>query len=623
MSWPVATCAGHRDDHRVSNAEDTHDAGAEPLPEVMFLPLAVPDEEGFDNLDAGVLARRIPDFVHQVLNQGQVGPTGVLEVQSPPEDGPVVWVVMDAPPEPEEAFALLPDDAEVRAVVTGEVLPVRNGLRVEFHVYFTEDGEERFTSKVGGVIGRDDPMPGLLQLVRRLARMLELPFHEPPRSILTRSGRAFFTFLRGLDNAMLLSGDLQIATPDDREALMRPFAEALALDPGFGLALRVAHTTMALALAGSQLDHDAARRFLDRCYSAQPFDGEGCVAVADQLREMGDDKRAIAWLEHATHLDPPPPRGLENLGILFANRGETVAARDLWLRGLSVDGHPDFFAHLARLHFAEDRELDAWEMIVRGLRRLHERTLRAGEWDDQERGAGVLLQYLHEHLAEHTAPADVVEALLDLRGLLTGDDQVHLGLCLLDCQRRLDARTELAAASMDREIGLDTRDQCVRALLAIDVTDFEKRFSRAADQATHGSRPRECLGEFQLWLQLQPMFWPALFFSASAKRRLGETDEALDLLVAAHRLAPRSEVCHQMALLFDDRGNPKRALELIDEALAQKPDEAQLCAAKVQFLLRLSRRDEARRCLQRALEVAGNDRELLRLAQQVEQAQDD
>jgi len=587
----------------------------EPVPEVMFLPLAVPEEEGFGELDCGVLARRIPDFVHQVLNQAQIGPTGVLEVQSPPDEGPVSWVIMDAPPGPEDAFDLLPDEEEVRAVVTGELVPVDGGLRVEFHVYFAEDADERFTSKVGGVIGLDDPVPGLLQLTRRLARMLELPYHEPPRGIMTRSGRAFFRFLHGLDNAMLLSGDLQIEVVGDREALMRPFADALGLDPGFGLALRVAHSTMAVALAGSRLDRDAARRFLDRCYSAQPYDGEGCVAVAEQLREMGDDQRAIAWLEHASHLDPPPARGLESLGILFANRGETIAARDLWLRGLAVDGHPDFFAHLARLHFTEQRELDAWEMIVRGLRRMLERTTRAGEWNDDDRGAGVLLQYLHEHLAEQRAPADVVEALLDLRALLAGEDRVHLGLSLAASERPADARSELVAALSDQgALGSDARDLCVRALLRLDVTDFERRFARAVDQAMRGSRPRECLAELQLWLELQPTFWPALFHGAIAKHRLGQHDEALDLLVEADRLAPgRSEILHRMALLFDERGNPKRALELAEAALAARPEDVALHAARVQFLLRLDRRDAAKKALDAALELDGAARELQQL----------
>lgn len=600
---------------RMSHGDDPGLDGIDPVPEVMFLPLAVPDEERFGDCDPGVLARRIPDFVHQVLNGGQVGPTGMLEVQSPPEEGPVMWVVMDAPPEPDEAFELLPPGAEVRAVVTGELIALEEGLRVEFHVYCAEDVDERLTSKVGGVISRADPVTGLLQLVRRLARMLELPFHEPPKHLLTRSGPAFFLFLRGLDNAMLLSGDLMIDVPGDREALMRPFAEALALDPRFGLALRVAHTTTVVALAGSRLDRDAARRFLDRCYSAQPSDGEGCVAVAEQLREMGDDQRAMAWLQHAAHLDPPPARGLENLGILFANRGETVAARDLWLRGLDLDGHPDFFGHLAQLHFAEDRLLDAWDMVVRGLRRLYERTVRAREWDDDERGA-VLLQYLHEHLAG-TPPPAVVDGLVDLRGMVRGENQVYLGLCLTAAGRRTDARAELAAAAEDPNLPVEARDLCVRALLNLDVTGFERRFARAAEQAMRG-RARECLGEFQLWLDLQPRFWPAMFFSAVALRRLGDAEQSLDLLGEARRLAPeRAEILHQMAILFDQRGNPKRALELVEAAIVRRPDDGELLASRVRYLLRLDREDDARRCLSAAVQAVGDHGALRRVRRQL------
>ena len=40
------------------------DDGIDTVPEVMFLPLAVPEEDGFGDVDAGALARRIPDFVH-------------------------------------------------------------------------------------------------------------------------------------------------------------------------------------------------------------------------------------------------------------------------------------------------------------------------------------------------------------------------------------------------------------------------------------------------------------------------------------------------------------------------------------------------------------------------------
>ncbi len=590
----------------------------EQMPEVMMLPLAVPEEEGFGDMDSGVLSRRIPDFVHRVLNRGRVGPTGMLEVQTPPEEGPVLWVVMDSPPDPEEAFSLLPMDADVRAVVTGEIAPAVDGLRVEFHVYFEEDSDERVTNKVGGVLRRDQPIEDLLQLTRRLARLLDLRYQEPERGMLTSNSEAFFLFLRALDNAMLLSGDLQIEGPEDRESLLEPFARALVIDPRFGLALRVAHSTVAHACDMGRIDGEVARRFLDRCYHAQPIDGEGCVAVADHLRELGDSRRAMAWLEHATQLDPPPARGLENLGILLAHDGKTVAARELWMRGLELDGHPDFFGHLARLAFAEGREQDAWDLVLRGLRRLRERIARAGEWDDEGRGVGVLLMYLSEHLAEREAPEEVHECLLDLRLMLEGDSRAFLGLCLLECEERDAAKEELASAVGADALTGDARDRATRALLGIDLPDFERRFAKASEQALKHKRPRECLAEFDLFVEMQPTFWPALYFAGVAMHRLGESDSALDMLDVARRLSPtQPEVLHRMAMLFAERGNGKRALELVDQAIAIRDDASTLLVTKVQVLIGLGRREEAKAVIERGLQLDSRNRDLLRLRQQL------
>ncbi|MCB9879108.1 MAG: tetratricopeptide repeat protein [Planctomycetes bacterium] len=586
-------------------------------PEVMFLPLAAAAGPGWHGYDPGVLARRIPDFVHQLLNRGQVGPTAMLELQATAENGAVQWVQLEAPPDRDEAFELLPDEVRVHAIVTGELLPVENGLRVEFHVFREEDEDDFATEKMGGVVPIDDPVGALMRLARRLARLLALPFHEPPAGLLTRNGAAFGHFLRGLDNAMLLSGDLEIALPDDREQLIRPFADALQLDPGFGLALRVANATTAMALHGARLDGDVVRSFLDRCYAAQPFDGDACVAVAEQLSYMGDDDRALAWLEHAIHLDPPPPKGLESLGILKARRGDADAARGLWERGLDVDGHPDFFSHLAQLSFAESRPAEAWELFVRGLRRLRERTLRAAEWDDAAGGAGVLLECLSVHVQRTTPPVAVVEALMGLRSLLSGDDRTCLGLCLFACGKRREARIELVAGLRGM---LDTslRDRAVRAMLQIDVAEFEARFARATERATRGRGIGQALGEFRLWLHLQPEFWPALYYSAIGMRRQGHRDRALDVLAAALEIAPdQPDVLYEMAELFARRQNCKRALELIEKALRQRPFEPRMQLARARYLCQLDRRGEARRLLERAIADGCDDPKVRRLARRL------
>lgn len=583
-------------------------------PEVMFLPLAVRPKSELPGIDLEMLARRLPDFVHQVLNQGQSVPTAMLELQTSGKGG-ATWLRLDAPPDREEAFELVPDDVDVRAVVVGELAPRENGLFVEFHVLHDEvEGfDEALTEKVAGTVPLHNPVPVLLRIARHLARLVGVPYHEPPRGLMTANGAAFRHFLQGLDNAILLSGDLDIAVPEDREALMRPFAEALALDPGFGLALRVANATTVLALDGARLDGDAVRRFLDTCYSALPVDGDGCVAIAEHLSDLGDDQRAEAWLEHAAHLDPPPAKGLESLGLLLARRGDTRGAVDLWERGLEVDGHPDFFSHLAQVRFAEDRHDDAWELVRRGLVRLRERTLRRGEWDDEASTDSVLLECLAAHLQERPAPLAVVDALLSLAGLLRDDARVFLGLCLASSGRRTIARRELVAG-LDEVIDDEIRDRAVRALLRLDVDQFEVRFARAIAGAMRGKEPRQHAPALRSWLQLQEEFWPALYFLAVVERRSGNPGGALDLLYEALELSPQQpEVVLEMAATFAALGNAKRALELIEQAQAGRRVEARFVVAKATYLRQLGRLAEAREAVQAAFRAGIDTKELRKL----------
>lgn len=588
----------------------------------MFLPFAVLGQEPWQARarqthhvpDPGLVARRLPDFVHQLLNQGDGGPGAMLELQTDGENGPVEWMRFEQVPDRDEVFELMPNGLDVRAVVTGEVELVEEGLRVEFHVFRREAEEDIVSERIGSVLRWEDPVTTLVRLARHLARSLDVPFSAPATGLLTKSSTAFFLFLEGLDNAMLLSGDLDIAVPDDRESLIRPFADALLLDPAFGLALRVANATTTLALDGERLERDVVRRFLDRCFDTQPGDGDACVAVADQLAVMGDDARAREWLEHAAKLDPPPARGLENLGILKARQRDLDGARALWKRGLEVDGHPDFFSHLAQLAFSEGDDTTGWQLVERGLWRLRERTVRAAEWDDQERSTSVMLECLPPVMSTRQPPRGVVQALESLRGLFDGEDRVDFGLCLELVGSRPAAREELTKALRAPTLELESRDRAVRALLKLAVPDFEKRFAKAVDTALRARDPRPALEHFAKWYEMQDEFWPALFFGGVARRRLDDPDGALDLFAEALELSPgQADVLYEMAELFCQRNNSKRALELVDQALVERPRLAKLHAARLRYLQSLGRDDEALTWYGRVTELGVDSPDLRRL----------
>lgn len=192
-----------------------------------------------------------------------------------------------------------------------------------------------------------------------------------------------------------------------------------------------------------------------------------------------------------------------------------------------------------------------------------------------------------------------------------------LGLCLLASGERAAARAELIGG-LRSVADLDVRDLGVRAMLRLDVADFEQRFARASDRALRGRNPRAALAEFQMWLHLQPEFWPALYYSAIAKGRLRQSDEALDLLAMALEVAPgQPDVLFAMAEGFDRRRNPKRAIELVDEALRERPREARFVGARIRYLRHLGRLDEARDGLQVARSLGCDSPELRRLSRQL------
>lgn len=625
-------------------------------PEVLLLPFAVPESLDlpaqllaaveFDpgvlgehgGLD-GLLARRLPDFLHQVLNGfASGGPSGMLEIQSPPGDGPSRWVVLPEAPEPEDVLPMLGGEDSVRALVTGSLRSDGRGLVVELGVHtapwgFGPDeldigdpshGDDSdglgFTPPdldfgepspgaepahvVHAVLDFADPVRGLLRVAEHLATLVGLPPLRQPRRLLSSDPKAFLWFLLGLDGAALIGSDVEMETGTYGEGLLSPFVEALRIDPGFAVSLRALAGAWMSAFESDRVGDAACLRLVDACLELHPTDAEGVVAVAELLTLVDEEDRAVAWLEHAVALERTVPRALECLGVLLANRGEIERARSLWRRGAGEFGEPDFHAHLARLAFVDGEIAEAWRRMLRGLRRMWDRAVRWAEWEPEMRTPSVLLRYLADHVARGDWPDGLRESLVELRGLLfEPQERVDLGVCLAAVGEPDLARDELEAG-LAGDLPASVEDRGVRALMGLLVPGFERRFATLTDSVLAGKDPRGALVELQLYLDLRPEFWPALYFVGMALQRLDRSGEALDVMAEVLERRPgQLDALAAMAEMFADRGNAKRALECVEEALAAHPRMADLHLRRARFLELLGRRREADEALDVAIEL--------------------
>jgi Flp pilus assembly protein TadD len=181
------------------------------------------------------------------------------------------------------------------------------------------------------------------------------------------------------------------------------------------------------------------------------------------------------------------------------------------------------------------------------------------------------------------------------------EDHLDLGHCLRHLGETDAAQAEIAIG-LASDVDGDYRDEGIRGLLAIEIEGFEQRFARAVDELALGVDSSRALAEMQLFFELQPEFWPALFFLAVGYKRSGDEEKALDTFADTLALSPsQPEALFEMAELFDRRGNPKRALECIEEALESQPDEPKLSAAMSFYCERLGRIDEARAAIASAI----------------------
>ncbi|MFQ5507323.1 MAG: tetratricopeptide repeat protein, partial [Planctomycetota bacterium] len=302
--------------------------------------------------------------------------------------------------------------------------------------------------------------------------------------------------------------------------------------------------------------------------------------------------------------------------------GETVEARDLWLTGARIDGHPDFFAHLARLAFTEQSPDEAWDKVLRGLRRISERGLHPGEWEEDEGRGGVLLRYLTEHLeeSERPPPADAVELLGDLSGqIVEPEDRLDLGLCLAHVNRPEQAKGELRAALPHVE-DHDRRDIGARKLCELMFPGFDERITRMAETEDTGEQPDALLAFLASVTEEVPQYWPAWFYRGRILERQGRWNEAYDAFRQAVTLRrDQAEIHARMAVSAYVLGRHVDALDAMQRAIEILPQDAGLHADHALLLFRAGKVEDAWKELEVA-EVFDLDHEAVRMTRKILEA---
>lgn len=579
--------------------------------DVFFLPFTVPEADSVEApVDIDVLSRRVPDLLHQLLNGGpeEAGPVGMLEIQSPPDEGPPRWMSMQDTPEVPDVLSMIEQDAKPRALVGGMLYLDETHLRIEITIHFATHTEQfegtTSTRSVHGLIRYGEPARGLIRLAEHLASVLRVKFLRPSQLDLPRTASSFFHTLEALDSLAIFAADPGLEPERRGESLLRPFFAALNGDRGCGWLVEGFAAGVLQGVDDGRVEVEQAENLFDACLELEPIGLDACVAVAENLTAFGDERRAEAWLRHAAAGEDPSGRALECLGVVLANRGGSSEAKALWQRGAALDGSPEFFGHLSRLAFSEGRDEDGWDLMLRGLWRFAEKVDRRAEWVGAPWTPSVLLRYLSEMLEQMVCTDEVAEVLCSLRGQLTeAVERIDLGLCLARIGRSDDACDEIEEG-LRLGVSPSAEDRGVRALLGLEIPGFERRFEQASDRAAHGGDPSSALAEMQSYLERRPEFWPALFYAGVAMQRLGHDDAGLDLMAEVLSRRPgQLDALVAMADMFASRGNAKRALECVEEALDQHEDDQELHLHRARLLEALGRESEAEGSLDRAIEL--------------------
>jgi tetratricopeptide (TPR) repeat protein len=376
------------------------------------------------------------------------------------------------------------------------------------------------------------------------------------------------------------------------------------------------HTLLLARVCLAQGDNPAAEAALLRAIELQPDSPNAHFMLARLYLSSQQPEKALANLRGTLEKNPRNLPALLLLGVIQHERKDYAGARDAYEKALAVEPKSTLaLNNLAYLYSEHLAQLDkAYEMAqrARALTPLEPRTADTLGWIMVKRktysAAVVLLQESAARLPEEPE----VHYHLGVARYLLGEES-HARAALLSA---LHLKTTFNGADDARErlaildIVPGQADSAARERLEKQIAQHDDdtvALFRSAEILRLAGDQDKALARYQAVLQANPKHVGALVGGARVYAAKQDFAKALELARTARGVAPdQVEISHTVGRLAYETGDYRWSASVLDDAVRQRPTDADILFDWASSVYSLGRVDDAQAGLRRALQAPGS-----------------
>lgn len=419
----------------------------------------------------------------------------------------------------------------------------------------------------------------------------------------TSDKQAMLSFLVGLGNLSALQGRTVPATADQ---MLNPLMDAINRDPKLDGAMEALHamtdillslqadrtaiplSLQALSIAAQRRKDDpeawhhlavVARRVGDlptavnafnQAFNLEPGNVQITVNFIQTLRRAGDSENALKVAQHAVEQGNEATPILALLGSLLIEIDDFDAAEPFLRRSVDEGQIPSAYGDLANV---------LWDRSEDGTGEQREDREESINLLRTAVGLGHVAKSSLDMLLDLATEEDSEDAKQLLR--LAGEKHPNnpavltsLATFLIENDDPDQARAALTKLLSLPGRSLDDDAFARRALLSLDVPDFEERYEVAIDQVNSGESGKQAQAAVFLRevIAKDPRYWQPHLMLALAVRETEGDAAALSHLMNAVRLRPNDAQIRQLiAAILRKQGRPREAVEHLRAVVALNP----------------------------------------------------